>query len=162
MSNQVKIRMPQLALIEGIWEGTYSYAAPDGRILDVHKSRLTHVFPDSAPDEYHQTNAYTWESGQTERIEFAFKLQGDELAFDQNRAKGRVWEEDIRIGDLPTIRVSWERTDHVGYTPYDLTDCCVHELIQIDRDATKRARVWQWFQEGELVQRTFIKEVRVD
>ena len=161
MSNQVKQVMPQLALIEGVWEGTYTYAAPDGSILDIHKSRLTHVFPESAPDEYHQTNEYTWESNKTERIEFAFKLRGQELAFDQKRAKGRVWEEELRLGDLATIRVSWERTDHVGYTPYDLTDCCVHELIQINQEATKRARVWQWFQDGELVQRTLIKEVRI-
>ncbi len=34
-------------------------------------------------------------------------------------------------------------------------------LIQINSDATKRARVWQWFQNEELVQRTVIEEVRV-
>lgn len=159
--NKVKGLMPQLARIKGVWEGAYAYVDPNGKLLDQHQCKLIHIFPDDNPEEYHQINEYIWNDGKKERLEFVFKLQGNELSFTHPRAVGYVWEEKLRIGELATLRVSWLRSDHQGYSPYDLPNCCVHELIQINSDATKRARVWQWFQNEELVQRTVIEEVRV-
>ena len=56
--------------------------------------------------------------------------------------------------------MSWKRTDQLGYGDYDMTNCYVHELIQIDPASTRRGRVWQWFADGELILRTIIKETR--
>lgn len=159
--NLVKVMMPQTGRSEGVWEGTYIYTDPEGRELDRHSSRLTHAFPEDAPNEYHQRNQYTWQDGRTEDLRFKFVLQVNELVFETDRSYGRVWDEPVRVGELASVRVSWHRTEVQGYSPYDVPHATIHELIQMDKDFVHRGRVWQWFAEGELIGRTIIKEKRV-
>jgi len=129
--NRVKQLMPQMATSEGVWEGIYIYTDVDGKELDRHKSRLTHSFPDSHPDEYHQRNQYEWDDGR------------------------------VRVGDLATIRVSWHRTEIEGYTPFDIPHATLHEIIQQTLDGSMRSRTWQWFVDRKLIGRTIIHEKRV-
>ena len=160
--NLVKQRMPQHGGSEGVWEGVYIYQDIEGKELGRHKSRLTHIFPDDKPMEYHQRNQYTWDNGQTEDFRFHFVMNEDnEMHFENERSKGAVWEEKKRIGDLSNIRVSWHRKEIEGYAPYDVPSATIHELIEMDKDYKHRGRVWQWYVDGELIGRTIIKEHRV-
>lgn len=166
--NQVKKLMPQMATSEGVWEGTYIYCDADGNEVDRHKSRLTHSFPDSHPDEYRQRNQYEWANGRTEDLEFRFQLDAEaekkgitQLSWETDRSYGKVWEEPLRIGDLATVRVSWHRTEIDGYIPFDVPHATLHEIIQQRLDGGMRARTWQWFVDNDLVGRTIIKEKRI-
>lgn len=159
--NLVRKMMPQHGGSEGVWEGVYIYTDAFGQELDRHDSRLTHIFPDHLPNEYHQENHYSWANGNTETIKFGFEMTNNELAFENERSSGLVWEEPLRIGDLATVRVSWHRKEIEGYSPYDVPSAMIHELIQMDKDYKHRGRVWQWFKDGELIGRTIIKEQRV-
>jgi len=161
--NQVKLRMPQHGGSEGVWEGEYIYQDTQGKELGGHKSRLTHIFPDDKPLEYHQRNQYEWADGSTEDFHFKFKINEDnEMAFKNERSHGHVWEEKKRVGDMANVRVSWHRTEIEGYAPYDVPHATIHELIEMDKDFKHRGRVWQWYVDGELVGRTIIKERRVE
>ena len=160
--------MPQMATSEGIWEGVYIYYDADGQEVDRHKSRLTHTFPESQPDEYHQRNQYEWADGRSEDLEFRFGLDHKaaqvgvtQLTWDTERSYGKVWEEPVRVGDLATVRVSWHRTEIEGYTPFDIPHATLHEIIQQTLDGSMRSRVWQWFVDHELVGRTMIREKRI-
>ena len=159
--NLVKQHMPQHGGSEGVWEGVYIYTDPYGKELDRHNSRLTHIFPDDQPTWYHQENHYEWADGKTETIKFGFEMKNKELSFENERSSGLVWEEPLRIGDMATIRVSWLRKEIEGYSPYDVPNAMIHELIEMDKDYQHRGRVWQWFKDGELIGRTIIKEHRV-
>jgi len=164
--NLVKQKMPQHGGSEGVWEGVYIYTDAEGNELDRHASKLTHMFPEDRPNEYDQRNEYSWDNGKTEKIEFSFKMTGDdkngyEMSFENERSKGLVWEEPLRIGDLATVRVSWLRKEIEGYSPYDVPSAMIHELIEMDKNYQNRGRVWQWFVDGELIGRTIIKEHRV-
>ena len=164
--NLVKEKMPQHGGSEGIWEGVYIYQDVEGNELDRHKSRLTHIFPEDRPNDYDQRNQYEWADGKTEDFKFSFEMTGDdesgwEMSFENERSSGLVWEEPLRIGDLATIRVSWNRTNIEGYTPFDVPTAMIHELIEMDKDYKHRGRVWQWYIDGELIGRTIIKEHRV-
>lgn len=159
--NMIKKLMPQHGGSEGIWEGVYIYCDPEGNELDRHKSRLTHIFPDDKPDEYHQRNQYEWDDGRTEDLTFVFQRDEDEMKWGNDRSYGKVWEEKKRVGDMANVRVSWHRTKIEGYSPFDLPYATIHELIEMDADFQHRARVWQWYVDGELKGRTIIKENRV-
>ena len=164
--NLVKTKMPQHGGSEGIWEGEYIYQDVEGNELDRHKSRLTHIFPDDRPNDYDQRNQYEWADGRKEDFKFSFAMSGDDAAgyrmsFENERTQGLVWEEPLQIGDLATIRVSWNRMNIDDNTPFDVSSAMIHELIQMDKDFKNRGRVWQWYSQGELIGRTVIKERRV-
>ncbi len=159
--NMIKKLMPQHGGSEGVWEGVYIYCDAEGKELDRHASRLTHEFPDDKPDEYHQTNEYSWADGRSEKLSFVFLRDGDEMKWESDRSYGKVWEEEKRVGDMANVRVSWHRTKVEGYSPFDAPETTIHELIEMDADFKHRARVWQWYANGELIGRTIIKEKRV-
>lgn len=159
--NLVKKNMPQHGGCEGVWEGVYIYCTPEGKELDRHKSRLTHMFPEDKPDEYHQRNQYFWEDGREEDLLFIFKLDGNEMKWQSDRSYGCVWEEKQRVGDMANVRVSWHRTDLQGYSPFDIPYATIHELIEMDAAYKHRARVWQWYVDGVIAGRTIIQEKRV-
>lgn len=160
--NLVKQRMPQHGGSEGVWEGVYIYQDVEGNELGRHKSRLTHIFPEDKPLEYHQRNQYFWDNGDTEDFRFHFVINDDnEMEFKNERSHGCVWEEKPRVGDMANVRVSWHRSEIEGYAPYDVPHATIHELIEMDKDFQHRGRVWQWYVDGELIGRTIIKEHRV-
>ncbi|WP_433213948.1 DUF3598 family protein [Microtetraspora malaysiensis] len=146
----IREEMPLLARHEGVWDGTYTYVDPDGKITDSHRSRLTCAFPEDAEWDYHQTNVYTWDDGRTEEHRFpGTYLGGGRCAFDTDRIKGEFWGVDDS-----TIYLSWI------YKELE-TGLRLFELIVLSEDGNSRNRVWQWIKHGTCVQRTLINEKRV-
>ena len=140
--------MPVLVRHEGIWEGTYTVIDNDGNIVDKHKSRITCEFPDDAPAPYFQTNRYEWSDGKVEEYQFPGTYRDSALWFDTERIDGKAWEAD------DSIIILW-------FSYKEIPDAYVYEMIHISKCSNHRARTWHWFKNGEIYQRTLIKEDRV-
>jgi hypothetical protein len=139
--------MPVFARHEGQWAGEYIHVDSDGVILDRHSSKITVEFRDTGRP-YYQTNEYTWSDGRREFIEFPADYGDGKVLFDTDRITGHAWEIDPR-----TIMLTWSyKHDPEQY---------LYETIQIDTAGQHRARTWHWFENGELVKRTLIKEHRL-
>ncbi|MFN0087212.1 MAG: DUF3598 domain-containing protein [Blastocatellia bacterium] len=143
----IREEMPVLARHEGEWIGTYIYVDAEGGIVDRHTSHLTCAFPADGEADYLQINRYAWESGRAEEHRFPAIFRDGSLWLDSERLKGRAWEVDEK-----TIIMTWRyKADLERY---------LYEMIQISSDGADRARTWHWFEHGELVKRTLIKEKR--
>ena len=66
----------------------------------------------------------------------------------EERIKGHAWEVDDQ-----TVLLTWHYKDDPGNYLY--------EMIQLSPCGNHRARTWHWFEHGEIVKRTIIKETRV-
>ncbi|MEM9489485.1 MAG: DUF3598 domain-containing protein [Myxococcota bacterium] len=139
--------MPLLARHAGEWRGTYIHVDADGVIVDRHRSHLTCTFPESGDPAYLQSNVYEWEDGKREQHDFPAQYRDRRIWWDTERITGSAWE----IDDS-TIVLTWTRKDVPGASLY--------EMIQLSPDSNHRARTWHWFKNGELYQRTLIKEER--
>lgn len=140
--------MPVLARHEGSWEGEYVHVDPAGNILDRHRAELTCSFPTDGEWPYFQVNTYTWADGRREEIRFPAAYHDKQIWFDTDRIDGRAWEIDDK-----TVILTWVYKQDAGNYLY--------EMIQIDASGNNRARTWHWFENGEIVRRTLIKEHRV-
>lgn len=151
MSNPLKEQMPTLARHEGIWEGVYRHYDADGNKTDEHKSKLICRFPDEG-HPYHQTNHYTWDDGRTESRDFPATVKDGRLFWDNELIKG--WAADVALDDFGrSTMLNWTRTGE--------PDLYLYEMIQISDDGQKRARVWQWFKNDQLISRTLVDERKV-
>ncbi len=141
--------LPFLARNEGVWEGYYRYFDPGGNKTDEHKSRLIcRIIDDSA---YHQTNLYRWADGRKETREFPAAIQGERLLF---TSEITGWAQAVDLDENGrTMMLHWTRNGEPGLYLY--------EMIQLSDDGAARARVWQWFRNDRLLQRTIIDERRV-
>lgn len=151
-SNELKRLMPVLARHEGVWEGCYRYFDIDGNKIDEHQSRLVCRFPDEGDIPYHQTNYYTWNDGRTEARDFPAGVKDGRLFWDNDLIRG--WAADVDLDDFGrTTMLNWVRTgDESVY---------LYEMIHLSDCGQYRSRVWQWFKDGKLIQRTLIDEERV-
>ncbi len=150
----IKQALPLLARHEGEWKGEYIYVDAEGNVTDRHASHLSCTFPSEGPHPYYQINRYQWADGRSEELHFPASLSpdGTRILFDTDRIIG--WAADVPLDEANrTTMLMWERKD--------LPNAYLYEMIQIDDTNTKRARTWHWFKDGELYQRTIIKEVRV-
>ena len=146
-STPIREGMPLLARHEGVWEGIYRHVDAHGELIDEHASRLTCSFPDEGG--YQQTNRYTWADGRVEEIQFPATYRDGRIWFDTDRIVGSAWEIDAR-----TVVLHWSYKENpAGY---------LYEMIQLSDCGRHRARTWHWFQGGELVKRTLIKEQRLE
>ena len=139
--------MPVLVRHEGIWAGTYTTVDNDGNILDQHESRITCEFPDDKPYPYFQTNRYTWSADKVEEYQFPGIYRDNKLWFDTERIEGKAWEAD------DSIIILW-------FAYKGIPDAFVYEMIHLSKCNNHRARTWHWFKNGEIYQRTLIKEER--
>ena len=146
--SEIRKEMPVLVRHEGIWEGTYTVIDNDGKIIDKHKSRVTCDFPEGAASPYFQTNRYEWPEGKVEEYQFPGEYCDKKLWFDTERIDGKAWEAD------DSIIILW-------FSYKDIPDAFVYEMIHISDCKNHRARTWHWFKNGEIYQRTLIKEDRV-
>lgn len=147
----IREAFPILARHEGVWEGWYRHIAPDGTLVDQHKSKLVCRVQDDKPTLYHQTNYYTWENGETETRDFKGDMVGDKLIFDNDIIKG--WAAQVDVDDSKrTMFLHWERVNE--------PDLYLYEMIQISDCGHFRTRVWQWIKDGKTLQRTLIDEQR--
>ena len=145
----IRDEMQLLARHEGEWVGEYVLVDASGAVIDRHASHLTCTFPEGGgAHDYFQTNRYRWEDGREETFSFPALFRDGRIWFDTERIEGSAWEIDER-----TIVLTWRRKDIEGAELY--------EMIQLSPDGEHRARTWHWFQDGELQQRTLIKEQRL-
>jgi len=142
----LKETMPVLARHEGVWDGYYRYYDAAGNKIDEHKSRLLCRFP--SEDSYHQTNHYFWEDGKTDGRDFPTKIEGNKMVF-YTDIDG--WAADVPLDEF-------NRTCMLNWTRRGEEDLYLYEMIQISDCGKYRARVWQWFKDGRLFQRTLIDE----
>lgn len=151
MSNPLKEQMPTLARHEGVWEGTYRHYDADGNKVDEHHSKLVCRFPKEG-HPYHQTNYYTWDDGKTETRDFPATVEDGRLRWDNELIQG--WAADVQLDDFGrSTMLNWTRTGE--------PDLYLYEMIQISDDGQKRARVWQWFKNDQLISRTLVDERKV-
>ncbi len=144
----MKTEMPVLARHEGKWQGEYIHIDANANIVDRHASLLTCRFPDNEEHPYYQTNEYTWADGRKEVIQFPATYEDGKIYFNTERIDGYAWE----VDEL-TVLLKWTyRHDPANY---------LYEMIQISPDGNHRARTWRWYESGELIKRTVIKEKRV-
>ncbi len=149
----IRAAMPILIRHEGEWSGLYTTVDNAGIVRDQHQSHITCRFPDEAAYPYYQTNRYTWpaENGTEEKVEeyqFPGEYRDQSLWFNTERIEGRAWEADNHIVILK-------------FAYKDIPDAYVYEMIHISACNNHRGRTWHWFKQGEIYQRTLIKEQRV-
>ncbi len=150
--SDIKTVLPLLARHEGVWDGWYRHYDAQGNKTDEHRSRLVCRFPDSGPHEYDQVNHYSWADGRKEVRPFPAKLQGGRVIFDNELIHG--WAADVPLDEHHrTTMLNWVRKGEPGVYLY--------EMIQLSDCGQYRSRVWHWFREGRLFQRTLIDEQRV-
>lgn len=141
--------MPLLARHEGVWEGWYRYYDANGEKIDEHKSRLLCRIRDDR--DYHQTNLYRWADGRKETREFPATVRADRLIF-STEIDG--WAAAVDLDEnARTMLLHWTRKNE--------PDLFLYEMIQISDDGLHRARVWHWFRNDRLFQRTLVDETRV-
>ncbi len=145
----IREEMPVLTRHEGKWAGAYTTVDNDGNILDKHESYLVCEFPDDKPYPYFQTNRYTWSDGKVEEYQFPGMYRDKKLWFDTERIEGNAWEAD------DSIVILW-------FAYKGIPDAFVYEMIHLSKNNNHRARTWHWFKNGEIYQRTLIKEERVN
>jgi len=150
--SDIRQRMPLLARHEGVWDGWYRYYDAEGNKTDEHRSRLVCRFPDSGAVDYDQTNHYSWADGRTDVRPFPAVLAGDRIAFQSDLIDG--WAADVALDSHHrTTMLHWVRKNEPGVYLY--------EMIQLSDCGNFRSRVWHWFRDGRLFQRTLIDEQRV-
>ena len=150
--SDIRQRMPLLARHEGVWDGWYRYYDAQGEKTDEHRSRLICRFPTSGPYDYDQTNHYSWADGRMDVRPFPARFEGDRILFQNELIDG--WAADVALdGHHRTTMLNWVRNNEPGVYLY--------EMIQLSDCGNYRSRVWHWFREGRLFQRTLIDEQRV-
>jgi hypothetical protein len=150
----IKQDMPLLASHEGVWDGTYRHVDPEGKLVDVHRSRLLCRFPGQGEHAYHQTNIYTWDDGRKEVREYRCRyVDGSrELIFLNELIDG--WAKEVPLDPKKrTLMLSWFRPD--------LPEIYFYEMIQTSDSGRYRTRVWQWLRDGRTFRRTLIDEEKV-
>lgn len=149
MAKTLKEKIPLIARNEGVWDGYYRYYDRNGNMTDEHKSRLICRFP--TPDGYHQTNHYFWADGNVDIRDFPSRVEDNRLVF-YTEISG--WAAEVALDEFArTVMLHWVRNGDAGLYLY--------EMIQLSDCGNYRARVWQWFRDGRLWQRTLIDESRV-
>ena len=144
----IRDEMPVLVRHEGVWAGTYTVIDNDGKIIDKHKCQITCEFPENGPAPYFQTNRYEWSEDKIEEYQFPGIYRDKKLWFDTERIEGHAWEADDSIIIL--------------YFSYKgIPNAFIYEMIHLSSCNNHRARTWHWFKDGEIYQRTLIKEARV-
>jgi len=118
----------------------------EGEKTEEHRSRLLCRFPDE--ETYHQTNYYFWEDGKTEVKDFPTKIEGNRLVF-YTHIDG--WAAEVPLD-------TFNRTTMLNWTRHNEPGIYLYEMIQVSDDRKSRSRVWQWFRDGRLFQRTLIDE----
>lgn len=150
--SDIRQRMPLLARHEGVWDGWYRYYDAEGNKTDEHRSRLVCKFPEAGPVDYDQMNCYSWADGRKDIRPFPARFEGDRILFKNDLIDG--WAADVALDTHHrTTMLHWVRHNEPGVYLY--------EMIQLSDCGNFRSRVWHWFREGRLFQRTLIDEQRV-
>lgn len=150
----IEARMPVVAAQAGIWAGEYVHFDADHREIDRHASRLVcRLFdgPDGAA-RLTQTNIYDWADGSREIRYFDGTLHGDRILIRNETIDG--WVAPLREDATGrTIMVAWVSMIDPSLRYY--------EMITLAQDMRHKNRVWHWYRDGALFQRTLINERKI-
>jgi hypothetical protein len=130
----------------GVWEGTYRRIRPDGSLIEEFASRQ-----ESRPDggTWHEQITYRWADGRSKTMAFVAKLRADGV---------HVYDED----SLLRGRTFLTGAGQVIF-PYAWHDKPGVNVLEVQHyiSPSRRTRVWQRFEEDQLVELTIIQELRV-
>ena len=137
----------RLARVTGVWTGTYTHLKPNGELLDHHTSRQETRLEG---EQWYERIVYRWPDGRAQSLDFraAFNAAG-EMIFDDPNFQGATFIVNENVLVFP---YRWK-----GQPPGHH----VVETIVLAHDDYK-SRVWQTFENGELVKVTVITERRTD
>jgi len=147
-------RMPLVADQAGVWDGRYIHLDADGTEIDRHRSRLVCRLDDGADGvaTLSQSNIYDWADGSREVRFFAGVFRGDRLWLVNDLIDG--WT--ASVDDIDPVR----RTILVGWTRPQEPGLRFHEMITVTLDGMAKNRVWHWYRDDRLFQRTIVDETR--
>jgi hypothetical protein len=138
-------RKERLAKIAGVWEGTYTHLTPEGKVLDQYASRQECRLEG---DDWYERIIYQWPDGREQTLDFRARFAGEDLVFEDARFHG----ESFRVTDeISIFAYYWKERPQVR----------IVETIVCDLQ-DRKSRVWQTFEDGELVKVTVIVERRAD
>jgi hypothetical protein len=140
----LKERMRQLT---GVWVGTYTHLAPDARLLDRFNSRQETRLEGN---DWYERVTYFWPEGDAIQFDFhaQFDAAGEEMIFDDPNFHGQM---NCVTDEVYVFPYRWKTkpNNHVVETTVMVTP-------------TYKSRVWQTFDQNELVKITFIVEHLTD
>lgn len=134
-----------LARRTGVMVGTYTHLRPDGALIDHHASRQETRM---VGNKWYERIIYRWPDGREKIMDFraTFAGEGDmkNMVFEDPDFHGESFQVCENIYVFPYLWKSTPQTNIVEIITYS--------------DETRRSRVWQKFERGELVQITVIVE----
>jgi hypothetical protein len=134
-----------LARRTGVMVGTYTHLRPDGALIDHYASRQETRMEG---DNWYERIIYRWADGREQTLDFRAKFAGEgdmkRMVFEDPDFHGESFQVSADIYVFPYFWKSSPETKTVEIITYS--------------DETRRSRVWQKFERGELVQITVIVE----
>ena len=140
--------LPQIALNEGRWDGTYRFVRPDGSLVERYDFKIRVALSRDNQRAYRQDSHYTYPDGSRQAIVFEAAYRDRRMVWDSERIFGQLWE------------IS-EDTIYLVFGFHALPDTVCHEMIQTRPDGRARGRTWLWYVGGRLDRYTLIDERRV-
>lgn len=144
----VRQAMPVLAKHEGGWEGTYTFVNLRGEIQDQYDFVIDVRLSDDDAHAYQQQTDYRWPDGRTESRFFEAQHEQGQLAWDNGRIAGHMWQLD-------------DRSLYLRFGFAANPDVACFEMIQISDDGQRRGRSWLWYRNDVLYQSVLVDERRV-
>jgi hypothetical protein len=134
-----------LARRTGVMEGTYTHLRPDGALIDRFSSRQETRMEG---DNWYERIIYRWDDGREQALDFRAKFAGE------GDMKRLVFEDPDFHGE------SFQVGEDIYVFPYFWKNRPETKIVEIITyaDETRRSRVWQTFERGELVKLTVIVE----
>ncbi len=142
----------RLAQVTGVWEGAYTHLKTEGALLDQHAARQETRL---AGNRWYERIIYRWPAqagaaGKEQQLDFraSFDETGERMLFDEPDFFGQTF---IVSDDIFVFPYHWK--NRPGQR--------VVETI-VFSSPTNKARLWQSFEQGELIKITVIVERRID
>ncbi|NOT63736.1 MAG: DUF3598 family protein [Acidobacteria bacterium] len=135
----------RLRQVTGVWAGTYTHVTPKGEVLDTFTSRQETRLEGN---DWYERVTYQWPEGDAIQFDFhaRFDAMGETMIFDDPNFHGEV----IFVNDqVYVFPYHWKAKpqSHV-----------VETIVMVTPHY--KSRVWQTFEQGELIKVTIINEHR--
>ena len=131
----------RLSLVVGVWEGTYTSVTPDGDLIERYRSRQETSLDG---DVWHERITYFRHDQEPQTYDFTGRFEDGMLLFEDDDISGDTYFVDDDILVLP-------------YTWKSRPQERVVETVVL-ATPTRKARIWQVFDTGELVRVMIISE----
>ena len=134
----------RLARVVGVWEGTYTSVTPTGEMIERYRSRQETALDGEV---WRERITYLRDGEEPEVYDFRGRFRDGLLVFDDDDIEGDAYP----VGDdVLILPYTWKSRPHER----------VVETVILATDSHK-ARIWQVFENGELVRVMIISEHRI-